>query len=116
MTLLIGSNDLFRKEHRDELPGTFERLLAELPTGAVVATMPQPRQAAIAVNAAIARASAERGIVAADMRGGGPKSWKGKLAQDHFHPNDLGYAGIGDVFFAAITAGRAQPAEPPATT
>ena len=114
ITLLIGSNDLFRKANRTELPSRFAAVLRELPTGAVVASMPQPRSAALAANERINQAVAQRGIVVADMREGGPKSWKGKLAEDHFHPNDAGYAGIAETFYRALSA--VQLEEPPATT
>jgi lysophospholipase L1-like esterase len=114
VTLLIGSNDLFRKANRAELPGRFAEVLRELPEGAVVASMPQPRSAAVAANARIAEAVTARGIVVADMQGGGPTSWKGKLAEDHFHPNDDGYAGIAETFYRALSAITLE--EPPATT
>jgi hypothetical protein len=29
-------------------------------------------------------------------------SWKGKLAEDHFHPNDRGYTGLAQAFFRAL--------------
>jgi lysophospholipase L1-like esterase len=102
ITLLIGSNDLLRKQYREGLPGRFAELLRQLPPGAVVSTLPNPRQAAAAVNELIAQAQLERGIVAADMRGRSMTSWRGKLAEDHFHPNELGYAGIAEVFYHAI--------------
>ncbi len=110
VTLLVGSNDMIRRSHRDELPATFARLLDELPAGAVVATLPNPRQVALAVNALIAQARRARGIVAADMRGGSPSSWRGKLAEDHFHPNDAGYADLADVFTRAIRTSRTASA------
>ncbi len=108
VTLLVGSNDLIRKQYREQLPPNFAELLGQLPTGAVVATMPQPRRAALAVNELIARAQAERGLVAADMRGRSISSWRGKLAQDHFHPNELGYSGIAEVFYQAIATAVAS--------
>jgi lysophospholipase L1-like esterase len=37
-----------------------------------------------------------------DMRRSGPPSWRGKLAEDHFHPNNAGYAGIADAFYEKI--------------
>jgi lysophospholipase L1-like esterase len=104
VTVLIGSNDLLRKRYRRELSARFAELLALLPDDAVVANLPQPRQAATEVNELLDRAREERGLVVVDMRGGRISSWRGKLAEDHFHPNDQGYAGIADTFFAAIAA------------
>ena len=102
VTVLIGSNDLLRKQFRDTFTAAFELLLGELPAGTVIATLPQPRRAAIAVNALIDDAVRHRGMVIADMRSRTVASWRGKLAADHFHPNDLGYQGIAKVFHAAI--------------
>jgi lysophospholipase L1-like esterase len=105
VTLLIGSNDLFRRRYRDELPDRFRQLLRALPAGAVVASLPNPRRAAAEVNTLITRAAAGGAITVADLRAGQSISWRGRLAEDHFHPNDLGYAGLARVFHAAITAG-----------
>ena len=102
VTVLVGSNDLFSRRQRDLLPATFERLLRALPPGAVVATMPQPRRAATDVNEGIARAVTERALVCVEMRRSGPSSWRGKLAADHFHPNELGYQSIADAFEPAV--------------
>jgi lysophospholipase L1-like esterase len=105
VTVLIGSNDLLRKQHRLELPAAVNKLLNALPSGSVVATMPQPRRAAEEVNTLIERARTKQGIVVANMRSGpgSVSAWRGKLAEDHFHPNNLGYARIADVFYQAIS-------------
>lgn len=105
VTVLIGSNDLLNRAARDALPEAFGRLLAALPDGAVVATLPQPRRAAQAVNARIEADSARLRVV--DLRVSGPQSWRGRLAADHFHPNDLGYAGLADAFEDAVRAAAA---------
>ena len=98
VTVLIGSNDLISKTFRNEFPANVAELLRQLPRGAVVATLPQPRAAAYAVNALL-RTAADRGdVTLVDMRSSGPASWRGRLASDHFHPNELGYAGIAAAF------------------
>lgn len=102
ITVLIGSNDLMSRSHRDAMPDRFAELLAQLPPRSVVATMPQPRAAANAANALL-HAAAERGdITLVDMRRSGPASWRGRLAADHFHPNELGYAGIAEAFYEPV--------------
>ncbi|MCW2497603.1 SGNH/GDSL hydrolase family protein [Jatrophihabitans sp.] len=112
VTVLIGSNDLMSRTHRDALPAAFAELIAQLPRGAVVATMPQPRAAARAVNALLT-AAAERGdITLVDMRSSGPASWRGRLAADHFHPNELGYAGIAEAFSAPVRRALASIVQP----
>lgn len=99
VTVLIGSNDLFSgRAHGAALPAAFAALLDRLPTGAVVATLPQPRDVAQQANAHVTAAAAAGRIGVVDMRTAGPTSWKGKLAADFFHPNELGYSAIADAF------------------
>lgn len=102
VTVLIGANNLGRRAYRDRLPTDFSHLIDLLPDGAVIATMPQPIRPAREVNALIERAVDARGMVAASTAVG-PHGWRGRLASDHFHPNDLGYASIADTFVTAIT-------------
>jgi lysophospholipase L1-like esterase len=110
ITVLIGSNDLMSRTHRQGLPAAFRELLAQLPRGAVVATMPQPRAAAAEVNAALAEAAARGAVTVVDMRASGPPSWRGRLAADHFHPNERGYAGIADAFYDPVLQTVSAPA------
>ncbi|MCW2528754.1 MAG: hydrolase family protein [Pseudonocardiales bacterium] len=110
VTLMIGANDVIRKQHRLGLPERYAELLRRLPVGTVVATLPNPRQVAVEVNKLILRAGSARGLIVAEMRSGRTSSWRGKLAQDHFHPNDAGYAGLGETFYEAITSARATAA------
>ncbi len=104
VTVLVGSNDLLNAGHRAALPEAFATLLAMLPPDAVVASLPQPRRAARAANARIEAARAERGIRVVDLRASGPRSWRGRLAADHFHPNDAGYAALADAFEPPLRA------------
>jgi lysophospholipase L1-like esterase len=107
VTVLVGSNDLMLKRRRAEAPTDFARLLARLPAGAVVATLPQPRAVARAINDQIEAAQAAGQVRIAEMRGGpGLGSWRGALADDHFHPNEVGYARLARAFAAALTPPR----------
>ena len=38
----------------------------------------------------------------AEFRDRRMRSWKGKLSIDHFHPNDLGYAGMAAIVAEAL--------------
>jgi hypothetical protein len=97
--VLVGSNDLFGgKVHSRALPDAMRRLVEVLPRGAVVCTLPQPRAAARAANAHLDEAARQGHLRLVDLRVSGPKSWRGKLAADRFHPNDAGYAGMADAF------------------
>jgi lysophospholipase L1-like esterase len=89
VTAVIGSNDVVWRRHRGALPGAFRKMLDVLPDGAVVANMPNPYRAARAVDRMLRESDR---AVTADLRREGPKVWRGKLAPDHFHPNDRGYA------------------------
>jgi lysophospholipase L1-like esterase len=103
VTLMIGSNDLISRRHRAGLPQRMDRILRQLPAGSVVTTLPNPTPTAGAVNAVLARVARERGLVVAELRGPRTTSWRGKLAADHFHPNDSGYAALADVVHDAVT-------------
>ncbi|MGN6607805.1 MAG: SGNH/GDSL hydrolase family protein [Jatrophihabitans sp.] len=108
VTVFIGANDLMRRAHRDALPGAFTELLRRLPVGAIVATMPQPRAAARSVNARLETAAADGRVRLVDLRTGGPRSWRGKLASDHFHPNEAGYAELAEAFVPALRTALAE--------
>jgi lysophospholipase L1-like esterase len=99
VTVLIGSNDVVWRRYRAELPEAFEQMLAVLPEGAVVANLPNPHKAARAVDRMLR--DSDR-IVTADLRREGPRAWRGKLAPDHFHPNDRGYAEMTAVLARAV--------------
>ena len=88
---------------RAELPEAFARLVEALPPGAVVATLPQPRNAARKANTFVEKAAAAGRLRMVDMRVAGPNSWSGKLAGDWFHPNDAGYAALADAFEPVVT-------------
>lgn len=99
VTVLVGSNDLFGgKAHSRVLPEAMRRLVEVLPRGAVICTLPQPRAAARAANVHLDEAARLGHLRLVDLRVDGPRSWRGKLAADRFHPNDAGYAGMADAF------------------
>lgn len=98
VTLMIGANDLMSREYRERLPDGMRRLLDALPERSVVANQPRNSDPALEVNRLIDAAARDRGLRIADMRGPRTSSWIGKLAADHFHPNELGYTGIAEVF------------------
>jgi lysophospholipase L1-like esterase len=99
VTVLVGSNDLVgARGRRTELPAAFAELVGRLPPGAVVATLPQPSGAATLANEHLERAASTGAVVVVDLRVTGPRSWRGRLAGDFFHPNDAGYAAIATAF------------------
>ena len=102
VTVMVGSNDLIRRSRRSGLPQRFRTLLEAVPVGTVVSTLPNPTPTANAVNAVVTAVAGERGLLVAEMRGGTTSSWRGKLAADHFHPNEFGHAALAGVFAAAL--------------
>jgi lysophospholipase L1-like esterase len=99
VTVLIGSNDLFAgRVFREALPDAFAHLVERLPAGSVVASLPQPRAAATAANRHLELAASTGRLRLVDLRTSGPSSWRGRVAEDRFHPNDAGYTAIADAF------------------
>lgn len=97
VTVMIGSNDLTRPSDRRKLVERFETMLRRLPAGAVVTTLPNPTRVAARVNEALGRIGPRRRLVPVELRDPRTASWRGRLAADHFHPNEQGYRAIADV-------------------
>lgn len=108
VTVVIGSNDVVSPRLRAGLTERFTLLLDGLPTGAVVANLPNPHREARQVEALLRERERAGRLVVADMRAHGPRSWRGKLAADKFHPNDAGYAAMAHVFDLALGLGVAS--------
>ena len=102
VTVLIGSNDLISPAHRRLLGEAFTELIALLPNGTFFGGLP-PRGPVQEANAAIAAAVTRRGFVEVTV----DTDWRGRLASDHFHPNDLGHAAIAAAFAGAIRTSHA---------
>ncbi len=77
-------------------------MLDLLPEHTVVANLPNPHREARAIDARL-REHAESGrLVLVDIRRDGPRSWRGRLASDKFHPNDQGYADLATIVERAV--------------
>jgi hypothetical protein len=72
-------------------------MLSALPKGALVATVPRTRGVQAEVNRIVHEAEAAGVVVAVPLHFA-----PGARAQDHFHPDDTGYAAIAADFTAAI--------------
>lgn len=105
VTVLVGANDMLTPARRRDVPARFTELLDRLPPGrSVVATLPQGNAEARAVNALLDAAGAAGRIDVADMRGPALGPLRGSLADDWFHPNDVGYERIAGIFEAPVRA------------
>jgi len=102
VTIIVGSNDLISRRLREALPARLAEVLRRLPPGSIVGTQPGGRSGALEFNRLVDEAAAERGLVIAEFRDPRMRSWKGKLSIDHFHPNDLGYAGMAEIVAEAL--------------
>jgi lysophospholipase L1-like esterase len=116
VTVLIGSNDLVSTKHRRDLLSNYRRLLHQLPRGSVIASPFGNFGVGRQINALIAEQSADRGFKVLNNREEASfASWRDKLAEDHFHPSDRGYAELAESFFhtilpASALSGQIEPA------
>ncbi|OXM53707.1 GDSL family lipase [Amycolatopsis thailandensis] len=105
VTVLVGANDMLTPARRRGVEKRFTDLLDRLPAGrSVVATLPHGNAAANAVNALLDASAASSRIHVADMRGPALGPLRGSLADDWFHPNDVGYTRIADIFEGPVHA------------
>ena len=102
VTLMIGNNDMNSARFRREIPTAMTTLVHRVPRGTLVATQPGPQGSALAINRAVDEAAHAGRIRVAEFRVPQMRSWRGRLASDHFHPNDAGYAAMARVMAAPL--------------
>jgi lysophospholipase L1-like esterase len=113
VTVLIGANDMFPRSRRAPAVGQYAALLDALPAGrAIVAPLPQRNGPARAINALIDRAADRGQVRVATFPESSLWSLFGTLAEDHFHPNERGYASIAASFGQAMDQVLEEPARP----
>lgn len=93
ITCLVGTNDLLRTRER-RLIADIRALFAVLPQDTVVGTLPQGlgQRKARRVNEVIRAEAFANELVVADLWAHTGPPWRGKYADDLFHPNERGYA------------------------
>lgn len=98
VTCTVGSNDLAGGSSLTKATRAMQTLMAELPEGAVLATLPAKGSImAKRINRKIRAEATQAEVVVADVDVHLP-GWRGRSAGDRFHPNDLGY----ESWFAAF--------------
>ncbi|MGJ9411777.1 SGNH/GDSL hydrolase family protein [Aeromicrobium sp. CF4.19] len=102
VTLMVGNNDMNSRSWRRQIPTAMPDLLRRLPRGTVVATQPGAQGSALMVNEAIDVAARDGRVRVAEFRVPDMRSWRGRLAADHFHPNDTGYAAMATIIARAL--------------
>jgi len=104
VTCAIGVNDL---THRTPaLAEALADLLARLPRGSYVATLPQGMRGRCAaeLNAVVRERAPGHGLHVVDLWAFTGPPWRGEFSADMFHPNDVGYADWARAFLAALPA------------
>jgi len=100
----VGANDLVAGTPAERFDADLRTILARLPEGSVIATVPQglrPARAA-AVKDLIRSEAPAAGLAVADVWGHTGPPWRGKQAADGFHPGALGYADWARAFTEAL--------------
>jgi lysophospholipase L1-like esterase len=114
VTVLVGANDMFPRSRWAGAAASYAQLLQALPPGRSVAgTMPRRNGGAAAINALIDEAAARGTVRVADLRGMTVRSLVGTRADDHFHPNERGYADIAWRFSQAVDRSLLAAQPPP---
>jgi len=91
ITVAVGANDL-RPSRRADLEPGLERLTAMLPALTVIGTIPGRPKTVAPFNELVRQWAARHGLLVAETGSAITPPWRGKLASDWFHPNDVGYA------------------------
>ena len=94
VTCAIGSNDIIRRTPLAQLERELREIVARLPPGSVMATLPAGlgRERIDHLNRVIRSAAEAAGLTVADVYGHTGPPWEGKFAEDRFHPSALGYS------------------------
>jgi hypothetical protein len=111
VTCAVGARDVL--DRPDGAEARLRTLLAALPVGAVVATVPvlQGNRSALALNDALRDAAARHGLHVIDPWD--DSRWRGRWFGADYHPNDVGHAAWACAVLAAVrpdAAGQAAPA------
>jgi lysophospholipase L1-like esterase len=117
VTCGIGSNDILAtppKRFRDQLRQVIERL----PSSSVMMDLTVPDRLwriggvvspyVTGINQLISTTAASRGLPVAEVSQHARPPWRGMLAPDSFHPNNLGYRRHADALLAALPAAVGQ--------
>ncbi len=110
VTCTVGSNDLVRGSTPGRSAASLRSLMAELPSQAILATLPANGSLmAKRLNRIIRAEAADNGLIVADVDRK-LTTWRGRSAGDRFHPNDLGYEAWYDAFSEAASNLSPDPA------
>jgi lysophospholipase L1-like esterase len=121
VTCGIGSNDILGTAPKT-FHGNLRQLIRRLPSYSVVMDLLLPDKFwaigglaspyVAGINRTIHSSAAERGLPVAEISRHVRPPWRGKLAPDLFHPNDLGYQHQSNALLAALPATLTRAASP----
>lgn len=105
-TTCVGTNDvLWGRTNVTELRDQVEDLADRLPRPAVMATIAGSSSRVALTNRALKQAATDRDLALVDpWREPGPGGVFDRVADDRFHPNDLGHQLMSDAFMRSIDA------------
>lgn len=111
VTCAVGTNDLLRTRSVDSIAARLHELVAALPPGSVLATLPRGvrERSAAGLNEIIRSQAPPRGLQVADVWARTGPPWRGKYARDGFHPNDRGYQDWAAAFLEVLTGDGGPP-------
>lgn len=107
VTVLIGSNDLTSPKYRRQLLSNLEKLLYQLPEGAIIgnifnrpSTSPFLKSVLVRNDASdlLLKIADRQKLTVVSLDKAFKPPWRSKLASDLFHPNNRGYEGIAHAF------------------
>ncbi|GAA4692407.1 SGNH/GDSL hydrolase family protein [Nocardioides conyzicola] len=105
VTVVIGSNDMVRRTFRASLADHYRELIRVLPRGTLVAVLKHAFGPLAEVKHDVAVAAA-----AGDVRMVPVRLGFRNLAEDHFHPDDLGHELLANDFYVALHEQLRPPA------
>jgi acyl-CoA thioesterase-1 len=121
VTCGIGSNDILGTVPKT-VHSNLRQLIRRLPSSSVVMDLLLPNRFwgigslcspyVAGINRTIHAAAAERNLPVAELSRHVRPPWRGKLAPDLFHPNDLGYRPLTSALLAALPAPVTRSSSP----
>jgi acyl-CoA thioesterase-1 len=118
VTCGIGNNDILATPPR-RFRGHLSQVIERLPASAVMMDLTVPDRFwriggvcspyVTAINQLINATATSRGLPVAEVSRHARPPWRGMLAPDSFHPNNLGYRRHADALLAALPAGVLRP-------
>lgn len=118
VAVAVGANDVFRSPNLWRMWRSLGVISAAIPDGSVLGAVPEASVSVLArlANSMIAGLAGEHGHVVADVPRHYRSPFRGRVAQDSFHPNDRGHLDWARAFTEALAIDLVTPARRTAAT